>query len=255
MEMWKHKFEVKKNRWVHVPTKEIYLFGKELHELIRKKWKAPRYYYHLREGGHVIAANIHMENDFFSLIDIADFFQSTSQSRVTRELKTLIPYEKARKAAKLSTVRIPNNSVKKFSLPYGFPQSPILSSLCLYNSYAGRVINDISKHEGVLVSVYMDDIIISGKDFDLVRKLHENIVTALKKSRYEINIEKTQRVADRITVFNLELAKNRLKVTPKRLVQFLQDYAKSENEHEKKGIATYIHTVNPIQAMLHFPKK
>ncbi|WP_380184633.1 reverse transcriptase domain-containing protein [Kalamiella sp. sgz302252] len=255
MEMWKHKYEVKKNRWVHVPTKEIYLFGKKLHKIIRRKWDAPGYYYHLREGGHVAAASIHMKNDFFSLIDIGNFFQSTSQSRVTRELKTLIPYVKAREAAKYSTVRIPNTSVKKFSLPYGFPQSPILSSLCLYNSYAGKVINDISENGDVLVSVYMDDIIISGKDFYLVSKAHEDIATALKKSRYDINVEKTQQVADRVIVFNLELAQNQLKVTPKRLVQFIQAYAKTENENEKKGIATYIHTVNPNQARLHFPKK
>ncbi|WP_162475321.1 reverse transcriptase domain-containing protein [Candidatus Erwinia dacicola] len=253
MEMWKHKFEVKKNRWVHVPTKEMSLFGKKLHQIIRKKWKAPNYYYHLRNGGHVTAAKIHLGNDYFSLIDISNFFESTSQSRVTRELKTIIPYEQAREIAKISTVRVPNSKEKKFSIPYGYPQSPILASLCLHNSYAGGILDAINKSGDVIVSVYMDDIIFSSKTLEAINQAFDLFSNALVKSRYKVNTAKTQRPSKLLSVFNLELSSNYLKVSSVRMVQFIKAYIESDNHFEQEGIAAYVHSVNPDQANRHFP--
>ncbi|WP_421507222.1 reverse transcriptase domain-containing protein [Erwinia rhapontici] len=255
MEMWKHKFEIKKDRWVHVPTTEIAEFGKKLHKFILKKWKAPLYYYHLRDGGHVMAARSHLMNEYFSLIDISNFFESTSQSRVTRELKKILPYINAREISKLSTVRVTSAKCKKFSLPYGFPQSPVLASLCLFNSYAGTLLHSLSKEGSIQVSIYMDDIILSGRELGALETSFELVCNALVKSRYEINQAKTQRPSRKIIAFNLELSHRHLKVTSVRLVAFLQAYAQSKNEFEKTGIATYVHSVSPEQARLHFPKK
>lgn len=253
MEMWLHKFEIKKNRWVHVPSKEMTLFGKKLHKVIRNKWVSPHYYYHLRNGGHVSSALMHIENEYFSLVDISNFFESTSQSRVTRELKPFFLYEKARKIAKISTVRIPNAKDKKFSVPYGFPQSPILASLCLHKSFAGSVLDSISKSEKVLVSVYMDDIIFSSNDLTDINNAFNLFCDALKKSRYKVNEVKTQAPSKKIAVFNLELMHNHLKVSSERMVQFVKAYAESQNEYEREGIASYVRSVNPFQANRHFP--
>jgi len=253
MEAWKHKFEIKKDRWVHVPSKDMVIFGKKLHKFIRRKWNPPFYYYHLRNGGHVIAAKNHKHNDFFSAIDISNFFESTSQSRVTRELKTILPYNQAREVAKISTVRVPGSKDKKFSIPYGYPQSPILASFCLRNSYVGNVLDSINKGGLILVSVYMDDIVLSSKDLNVLNDAFNLICNALKKSHYQINIDKTQPPSEKIRVFNLELSHDQIKVCSDRLIQFIQAYAKTQNEFERKGIAAYIRSVNPQQANLHFP--
>lgn len=253
--MWKHKFEVKKDRWVHVPTKEMSIFGKKLNKILRNKWKSPDYFYHLKNGGHVSSARIHIENEYFSLVDISNFFESTSQSRVTRELKTIIPYEKARLIAKASTVRLPNRKEKKFSIPYGYPQSPILASLCLNNSFAGRTLDLIIKRGDVLVSVYMDDIIFSSNNLNSITESFDLFCIALEKSKYKINKNKTQRPSKQLVVFNLELSHHHLRVAPERMVQFIQAYAQSENEHECEGIAAYVRSVNSNQALLHFPRK
>lgn len=256
MEMWKHKFQIKKDKWVYVPSNEMLRCGIGIHQLITSRWRVPLYYYHhMRDGGHVAAARIHVKNQYFALIDIRNFFKSTSQSRVTRELKTLIPYVDARKIAKISTVRVPGSNEKKYALPYGFPQSPILATLCLCNSYAGRILDSISKSGLVKVSVYMDDIILSSNGLDVLEEKYVALGEALKKSRYAINEDKTQAPSKCITVFNLELSHNSLRVTPRRLVEFLQAYAQSKNEHERKGIATYVHSVNAGQADRHFPEK
>ncbi|EBG3967189.1 reverse transcriptase [Salmonella enterica] len=254
METWKHKFLLKEKKWVHIPSEEMIKYGSSLHEYLRRNWRFPLYYYHLRNGGHVAAAKLHKSNDFFCLIDIKCFFESTSQSRVTRELKKVIPYDKARHIAKLSTVRLPNAARHKFAVPYGYPQSPVLATLCLQNSYAGAVIDSFYRSGIVTVSVYMDDIILSSKDLATLNQHFEILCEALRKSRYEINIVKTQKPATKISVFNLELGHRHLKVESGRMVLFIQAFAKSRNKHEKKSIAKYVHTVNPDQAKRHFPK-
>lgn len=83
---WLHKFEIKAKRWVFVPSKETLKRGQQIHAYIKQKWKYPRYMFHLRNGGHVAAANFHLKSNYFSLIDVSDFYGATSQSRVTREL-------------------------------------------------------------------------------------------------------------------------------------------------------------------------
>ncbi|MGK6519300.1 reverse transcriptase domain-containing protein [Enterobacter hormaechei] len=254
MEMWEHKFELKKDRWVYVPTREIAKLGKKIHQYLRFKWNAPLYFYHLRDGGHVAAAKMHSKSDFFALVDIKNFFNCTTQSRVTRELKKFIPYAEARRLAKLSTVKIANFQPIKRAVPYGFPQSPILASLCLNNSHAGSVINRIIKSGHVRISVYMDDIILSGNDITILKKEFENILTALVKSKYEINEKKKRYPAPEIEVFNILLSKNSVKIAPERMVAFIQAYAKSESEDERGGIARYVYSVNEQQARLHFPK-
>ncbi|MGM8413564.1 reverse transcriptase domain-containing protein [Enterobacter hormaechei subsp. xiangfangensis] len=254
MEMWEHKFELKKDRWVYVPTREIAKLGKKIHQYLRFKWNAPLYFYHLRDGGHVAAAKMHSKSDFFALVDIKNFFNCTTQSRVTRELKKFIPYAEARRLAKLSTVKIASIQPIKRAVPYGFPQSPILASLCLNNSHAGSVINRIIKSGHVRISVYMDDVILSGNDITILKKEFENILTALVKSKYEINEKKKRYPAPEIEVFNILLSKNSVKIAPERMVAFIQAYAKSESEDERGGIARYVYSVNEQQARLHFPK-
>lgn len=255
MEVWTHKFLLKKNKWVHIPSAEMIKYGSALHRFIRRNWTFPLYYYHLRSGGHVAAAKLHKKNSFFSLIDIKGFFESTSQSRVTRELKKIMPYGKARQLAKLSTVRLPNAVTHKFAVPYGFPQSPILATLCLHNSYAGILLDSFYKSGNVTVSVYMDDIILSCNNLISLNQHFDLLCSALRKSRYDVNILKTQAPAEKILVFNLELGCQHLKVKPERMIQFIQAFAKSENEDERKAIAEYVKTVNSMQSNRHFPKR
>ena len=252
VEIWKHKFEIKKGRWVHVPSKEMYLAGRKIHNFILKRWRPYFYYYHMRNGGHVLASKIHLENNYFALIDISNFFECTSQSRVTRELKTLLPYNKAREIAKLSTVRVPKSDPKKFSVPYGFPQSPILATLCLNNSYAGNLIETLRCEYNLTVSVYMDDIIISCNDYDLLCYCYERINFSLIKSNYSLNLAKSQQPSREIEVFNLRLSHNDLAVTSKRMVYFIKSYSESENDFEREGIAAYVRSVNSTQANKHF---
>lgn len=247
---WLHKFEVKADRWVYIPNSETLKLGRKIHAYIKQKWKYPLYMFHLREGGHVAAARYHLKKKYFCLIDITDFFGTTSQSRITRELGRLIPYDKAREIAKLSTVRNLNNNGLKHVIPYGYPQSPILASFCFHQSFCGRVINRISKSGSVFVTIYMDDILLSSNDMSLLSNAFDSIVQALDRSGYSINELKTQPPSPSVNVFNLELSQNSLRISSKRMVEFLQSYISSSHPSERKGIASYVGSVNKSQAKL-----
>lgn len=156
------------------------------------------------------------------MIDVSDFYGATSQSRVTRELGRLVPYVKARQIARLSTVANPNRNGFKHVIPYGYPQSPILASLCFHHSFCGGVISSISKSERVFVSVYMDDILLSSDDMNLLVEAFDTVRQALRKSGYKVNENKTQSPSPKIQVFNLELGHNHLRVTPKGLLSSLR---------------------------------
>ncbi|TPG61486.1 reverse transcriptase domain-containing protein [Ewingella americana] len=250
MDKWIHKFEIKEGRWVYVPSEKTREIGGKIHFYIKHKWNYPLYMYHLRKGGHVAAANRHIKKQYFSLIDISDFFGSTSQSRVTRELGKLIPYAKAREIAKLSTVRSPPSNGLKHVIPYGYPQSPILATLCFHQSFCGKLINIISKSGQISVSIYMDDILLSSDDLSQLEIAFNSVKAALAKSGYCINERKTQSPSTMVKVFNLELSQQSLRVSPKRIVEFLQAYISSKNAAERKGIASYVGSVNKSQSTI-----
>ena len=69
-------------------------------------------------------------------------------------------YAIARAWANASTVRPPDDE-KRYMLPYGFVQSPILASLALGESRLGKRLCTIAELPQTAVSVYVDDIIVS----------------------------------------------------------------------------------------------
>jgi hypothetical protein len=152
---WDHKFELKPACWVFVPTEESKQHGYNLKQKIESKWRAPHYYFHLKSGGHVEALKKHLGNKYFAQADIKNFFNSISRSRVTRALNSLFKdYDLARSSACSSVVADPDSTEGEFILPFGFVQSPIIASLCLYQSALGRYLDRLVS-TGFRVSVYI----------------------------------------------------------------------------------------------------
>ncbi len=55
MKRWEHRFEVKPGRWVYVPTPIGKAAGEKIRSSVAKVWSRPKFYFHLRKGGHVAA--------------------------------------------------------------------------------------------------------------------------------------------------------------------------------------------------------
>lgn len=242
---WISKFQIKPNSWVFVPTEESVKYGNEIKLSIENRWSVPDNYFHLKEGGHVQALRSHIKNQFFIHLDIRDFYGCVNRSRVTRCLKEFFGYTVARDIAVASTVKLPESSATKYILPFGFVQSPIIASLCLYKSGLNKYLSNLRKQ---VVSVYMDDIIISGNDIELLQKILEEVKIEAHKSRFTLNPDKEEGPSKKITAFNIELSQGMLTISDGRFIHFCDAYNLSESENQRKGIVGYVSSVNPDQA-------
>lgn len=245
--LWDTRFELKPDTWVFVPTEETIKIGKEIKHAVERVWIPPQYYFHLRSGGHVRALRSHLHNSLFVHVDIRNFFGSINRTRVTRCLKDLFGYADARKMANVSTVIHPNN--RHYILPFGFVQSPVIASLCLVKSALGSVLHEIVNDDNFAVSVYVDDIVLSGNDKELLQQALAKVSTAAERSGLPLNPEKEEGPSAMITAFNVRLSHGKLEIEPGRMAEFLDSYRTTGNERVKDGIHSYVESVNPAQAI------
>ena len=65
----------------------------------------PRYFYHLRTGGHVGALSEHLHNLCFATLDISRFFDSVTRAKIHRALRSIgIAHDRAWEITQKSTV-------------------------------------------------------------------------------------------------------------------------------------------------------
>ncbi len=193
------------------------------------------------------ALKSHLNSSSFVHLDIQNFFGSINKTRVTRCLKGLFSYVEARAIANASTVIHPDE--QKLILPFGFVQSPILASLCLAKSALGRCIHELpTKYGDLVVSVYVDDIILSCNDEANLHLATAEVKQCAKRSGFELNPKKEEGPAQKITAFNIELSSLSLEVEPARYAEFFFAFAESTSLSQREGIQGYINTVNLLQA-------
>jgi len=243
---WANKFELTPNKWVFVPEIEYRNSGKDIKSVLERTWKAPTYFWHLREKGHIGALKSHLGHDFFYKCDVHNFFNCINKSKITRSLKSLVGYRHAREIAIESTVINPNYKSginNKYILPYGFIQSPIIASIVLNSSLLGKYLKHLNSLSNFQVSVYMDDIIISSDNIISHHIIYElNRVANLAK--FPLNEFKAQGPLQSITAYNIILNKTMLHIQPDRLDQFKESFLNTESEYVRKGILGYLESVN-----------
>lgn len=243
---WSSKFELKPGRWVFVPTPETVALGKKIKAAIEACWAPPATYYHLRAGGHVEALRSHLGHNSFARMDIQDFFGSINRSRITRCLRPRVGYAKAREWANASTVNDPENP-ERFIVPFGFVQSQIVASLCLWESALGVCLKKLTANTQCAVSVYVDDIIVSSSVDGLCEQAVSELSTAAERSNFTLSPDKKEGPAVAITAFNIVLANESIQITEDRLKQFIAALEQSTSEHQRAGIVSYVTSVNTVQ--------
>lgn len=245
---WSNKFQFKPGKWVFVPTVEMAKLGKEIKQAIEDCWEPPRYFYHLRAGGHVRALRAHLGHSTFVRLDIHDFFGSINKNRITRCLKSKFGHVKAREWANQSTVPDPAKP-KRPMVPFGFIQSPIVASLCLDESALGSYLRTLSKNKKVAVSVYVDDIIVSSEDADALHVVLSGIQKAAERAGFTFSAEKTQGPAPAIKAFNVELTSGSMRIGDDRIQKFVEALKASVSRSQRGGIIGYITSVNADQGI------
>lgn len=224
-----------RGKWIYKPKKGCNRRGQQIIDFIEHCVEFPDYFYHFRSGGHVAALHEHLKNKFFFKIDIQNFFYSIARNRVHRALAKC-GMRGSPTFAVWSTVRSPYSRGPKYVLPIGFKQSPHIASLILMHSPVVTAIND-HRAKGVLVSVYLDDIIGSAQDKDLLKGAYDAINAACATANLTPNTAKLVEPNAKVVAFNCALTNGVAEVTGDRIAKF---YAKFPSVRSKISFEAYV---------------
>lgn len=212
----KYRFNRPNGKPVYVPTEEGRRIGKQLVAAVRRRYEPESYFYHLQKGGPVAAIHVHRKNKYFARVDLENFFYSIARNRVSRALQAL-GVARGEYYGKWSTVKS-QFAPPSYALPYGFVQSPLLASLILSQSALGQLLRELNGK--VVVSVYVDDIALSGNNKRVLQRAYQKIKRVCVASNFVINQAKCAPPGLAIELFNCHLEHMQTVVTEERRAEF-----------------------------------
>lgn len=228
-----------RGKFIYEPTAGCTRRGDQIVDFIRRNVTFPDYFYHFARGGHVAALHDHIQNKLFFKIDIQNFFYSIARNRIQRALASN-GLRGAPTYAAWSTVRSPFATGPKYVLPIGFVQSSHLASLVLMQSSVLTALAD-ARSKGILISIYLDDIIGSHSDEGLLTAAYESIQEACIAANFLPNEEKLSPPSDAIIAFNCNIKLGNAEVTAEREAQF---YSKFPGLRARASFIEYVHRVS-----------
>jgi Reverse transcriptase (RNA-dependent DNA polymerase) len=248
MRNYDSRFRLPNGKWAYIQLSQFAETAKRQQiPHIRGLWRPPEYFYHLRRGGHVAALHLHRRSASFGKVDLSSFFKRVTRQQLTRHLKSIgYSFRDAEDFAVASTVCVDLGS-RRFALPYGFIQSPLLASLALDKSALGSRLNRLH-HIGLTVTVYVDDIIVSSNDEDEVREALLSIRTAAAQSHFPINESKSAGPLPSLNAFNVELKSGELEILADRFEEMCGAVLQNGPGPSSAGIFSYVQSINQSQA-------
>jgi hypothetical protein len=130
-------------------------------------------------------------------------------------------------------------------LPYGFRQSPVLATLALERSQLGSALIKLSD-AGFLVSVYMDDILISGESKSLLETAALAVLQAAELARFPLSEEKRAVAVPGVDTFNCHIEASDVTILDNRMEKFLKDHDIA-TDLGKQAIENYIDAVSKAE--------
>lgn len=244
--LYASKFRLPKGTQVFVPTDKGEVIGGDIVKRVRQRWKPPNFFYHLQPGGHVAAVRTHYTKSWLASVDLARFFNQVTRTRVHRALRRIgFPQAEAFEMASDSTVEEDVGS-RRFSLPFGYVQSPLLASIALERSALGAAIRTVRK-SGVLLSVYVDDITISADTEDEVIAALATLHSGAELAGFQFNDDKKQGPSQTIEGFNIKFGSHVLRITDCRMAEFERAILNG-TPARIEGIIGYVDSVNSAQS-------
>ena len=241
---YEYHFEIKPGKFIFIPTDDCLKAGAEIVERLTKRWSPHQIFYHIgKRGGHVAAMRIHLHHNYFAKIDLSQFFTSVTRTKVVRSLQQVGFDNKA--AFDMAYASVVEQDGRKF-LPYGFLQSMALATVCIECSSLGSSLIRINDGGQVLVSMYVDDIILSSNDADLLTSAFDKVLVSVEQSNFNVNTGKSITPSTQIEVFNCHLSKGNMIFTEDRMAKFTEDFGTGGN-FTKAAIARYMKVVNKGQ--------
>lgn len=150
-----------------------------------------------------------------------------------------------REALEIATESCVEHNGRKF-LPYGFPQSMVLATLVVDFSALGRKILDL-KANGIIITVYVDDILISSDDISELQEAYDEVKAAVNLSGFSISSSKSEAPNREVKAFNCSIS-SRMELLPARMARF-RDKMKTASPKAKSSVLRYVNVINPSQAI------
>ena len=122
----------------------------------------------------------------------------------------------------------------RYSLPYGFPQSPLLATLALSQSALGLAVRDLPAT--ITRSIYIDDIAIASDDLPALTVAFEGLLDAAAAANFALNCAKVSPPSDRMDLFNCDLSQGETTVKDERVEEF---YAKDRTQRAAGAFERY----------------
>lgn len=237
-------FKTPQKRWIYVPTEQCRTKGIEITISVLDQWTLPEYFYHFRRGGHIAALEAHGSNKFFAKADIKQFFPSISRNRVLASLKKVgFSFREAKEMADWSCVVSKEDQHTRI-LPYGFIQSQILSALCMDKSAIGSFLNSLNSK--MTLSVYVDDILLSSSDEDMLVQEYGGLVAAINQSGFTLNEEKSHGKKITLSAFNINLEDGKMAIKNSRFDEFMDSISVTQ-EKRSEAIINYVMRISESQ--------
>lgn len=105
MRNYSSRFRLPNGKWAHIQLEDLAEAAERRIAEIRRLWRPPDYFFHLRSGGHISALNQHRHNSWYGKVDLSSFFNNVTRHRITRSLKKIgYSFRDAEEFAVASTV-------------------------------------------------------------------------------------------------------------------------------------------------------
>lgn len=238
------RFQLPNGKFVYVQEDGYRAKGQKLLRWSLGRWIPPEHYFHYQDGGHVAAIRTHLESKYFARADLERFFWHVTRNKVIRALKRIgFRYGDAYEYAVNATVA----DKGRYFLPFGFVESPFLATICLDKSKLGLAFREVMD-KGVRLSVYVDDVILSGDDKAELEQALELIGQAGRESGFPLNAYKVQRAGPEVSAFNIVAGTGRMAVTDHRMREFEAAVLEAGDGPKARAIIAYVLTVNSDQS-------
>ncbi|WP_261058615.1 reverse transcriptase family protein [Streptococcus mitis] len=136
---------------------------------------------------YVTNVEMHCENSFAIIVDISDFFPSTSAQKVFNFFR--YDMNQSPDIAKILTDLTTVSKNGKSFLPQGYPTSPILSYFAYYNMYEALL--RYAQTNGFHFSAYYDDLTFSSKK-PIPKRCMNRIIKIIESYKLKINKSKSK---------------------------------------------------------------
>ena len=234
--------------WRHIdnPTGPLRVMQGRLHRHLAGSVSLPETMFGVTRGGPAENAAVHLRQRKVVTLDLRSCFRSTSHRRVYDVFigRLGCSPDIARLLTRLTTLH--------GCLPHGSPTSPILASLTLLPLEAE--LSAIAAEQNLALSIYVDDITISGhaafRALEMVlRTVHRHGHSVRRRKLRRMPNWSRQRVTGIVVNRKLSVGGDRRRRLAEEVFTLASKQRISDSElHSVRGKIAYVHSVCPTQA-------